>query len=119
MKFGLILIAVASVFTSGCATILNDDLQPVNVATANNRDVEGDISGVPFKGPGVVHVPRAKADKIITVSNAACNKTTLLASSVDPKFFINILTGGTFGSTTDYASEKMWKYQDTVVIQCN
>jgi len=38
--------------------------------------------------------------------------------SVDPKFFVNILSGGSFGSTTDYSTEKMWKYNENVVISC-
>jgi diacylglycerol kinase family enzyme len=63
-------------------------------------------------------VKRANADKVVKVDTPDCAKETLLAKQVDSKFFINVLSGGALGSTTDYASEEMWKYDDNVVIQC-
>jgi uncharacterized protein YceK len=116
MKLALSIFAVLSL--AGCATILNDETQKINVGSANNTEFKGTIDGIPFSGPGVIAVKRTKADKIIMVDTPACQKQNLLASTVDPKFFINILSGGTFGSSTDYATEKMWKYQDTVLIPC-
>lgn len=74
---------------------------------------------MPFTAPSIVSVKRAKADKIMMVESPGCQKQTLLNSNVDNKFFINILSGGTFGSSTDYGTEKMWKYQDAVNIVCN
>ena len=115
MKF--LVIGLLGLLLSSCATILNDDLQNINVSSSA-ESIKGTIDGVPFKGPGIVQVKRAKSDKIIVVDTPSCNKQTLLVSTVDPKFFINILTGGTFGSSTDYGSEKMWKYQDQVIIPC-
>lgn len=113
----MFLVAVAFLFT-GCATILNDEYQRINVSTSNNKEIKGSIDGVPFTGPGIISVKRAKADKILMVDNPACTKQTYLKSDVDMKFFINVLTGGPFGSTTDYATEKMWKYTDQVIIPC-
>lgn len=104
---------------SSCSSILNDKNQNINVVSSNNTPIEGKIGLVPFKGPGIVPVERAKQDKIIMVNNKKCVQQTLLKSSVDSTFWINILSGGTFGSTTDYSSEKMWAYQDTVIIQCS
>lgn len=104
---------------TGCATILNEKHQKINVVSSNNTPITGTINGIPFSGPGIVAVERAKSEKIIMVDSPKCTKQTLLTSSVDTPFWINILTGGTFGSTTDYSSEKMWKYQDTVIIPCN
>lgn len=103
---------------SGCASILNDDTQKINITTSNNTEIKGNIDGVPFTGPGIVSVKRAKADRILASDTPACNKQTLLHSSVDTKFYINILSGGTFGSSTDYSTDKMWKYEDTVLIPC-
>ncbi len=111
------ILAVAVIMFAGCATILNEDLQKINVSSSAEK-IKGNIDGIPFEGPGVVAVKRAKGDKIINIDTNGCQKQTVLNSTVDPKFFINILSGGTFGSTTDYASEKMWKYQDQVVIPC-
>lgn len=108
---------VCVVGLSGCATILNEDLQNINVSSSAG-EIKGSIDGIPFTGPGIIPVKRAKGDKIINVTTEGCQKQAILVSSVDPKFFINILTGGTLGSTTDYMSEKMWKYQDQIVIPC-
>ena len=102
---------------SGCATILNDEYQKINV-TSNADKIDGTIDGVAFSGPGVVEVRREGKDKIINISTPSCQKKVALPHSVDNKFFINILSGGTFGSSTDYATEKMWKYQDNVNIRC-
>ena len=113
----LVLIILAAGFISGCATILNDDTQKITISSSAEK-IKGNIDGIPFEGPGIVSVRRSKADKILNVETAGCQKQTILASSVDPKFFINILSGGTFGSTTDYSTEEMWKYQDQIIVPC-
>jgi len=41
-----------------------------------------------------------------------------MENDVDPKFFVNVLSGGPFGSSTDYGTEKMWKYAENVTIAC-
>ena len=117
MKLLLSLVLLSTL--ASCATILNDETQNINLGTTNNSEVKGTIDGIPFSGPGIISVRRTKADKIIMVESKNCAKQTLLSSSVDSKFFINILSGGTFGSTTDYSTEQMWKYQDSVIIPCS
>jgi hypothetical protein len=112
-----IMLGVALLSLTGCATILNEEMQKINVSSTAAK-IKGNIDGVPFEGPGIVSVKRTKADRIMNVDTDGCQKQTILTSTVDPKFFINILSGGTFGSTTDYSSEKMWKYQDQVVVSC-
>ena len=109
---------IGLVSLSGCATIINEKTQRINVATSTGDRVEVQIDGMPVQVPGIASVTRKKGDKIITTSDPKCNPSTILPSEVDTVFFINILSGGVFGSTTDYASEKMWKYQDTVIISC-
>jgi hypothetical protein len=113
----LALVAVAALST-GCASILNEKTQAVNIAASNGKPIAGNIDGQAFTGPGVVQVTRTKANKVINVDTAGCAKQTSLQSEVDGKFFINILSGGGLGSTTDYSTEKMWKYADTVTISC-
>jgi hypothetical protein len=110
---------LAAVFlVGGCATILNEETQRINVASSNGKPIKGNIDGLPFEGPGIVAVKRAKADKIIVTDTEGCTKQTNLASTVDGKFFINILSGGAFGSTTDYSTEEMWKYSESVTVTC-
>lgn len=120
MRIKALAAAVLVVSTlSGCSTILNDETQKINITSSNAKPIQGNVDGVSFTGPGIVEVKRANADKKVVVDTPNCTKETLLAKQVDSKFFINILSGGAFGSTTDYASEEMWKYDDNVVIQCN
>lgn len=103
---------------TGCASILNDKTQKINVSASNGGEVKGTVNGQPFTGPGIVEVPRENKDKLFTTETAGCTKELVSPKSVDPKFWINILTGGVLGSSTDYGTEKMWKYDDQVVIPC-
>lgn len=116
MKYAVVLLF--AFLASGCATILNDDTQKINISSSNAKEFKGKIDGFPFTGPGIIAVKRTKADKVIMIETPACTKQMVLASEVDTKFFINILSGGTFGSSTDYGTEKMWKYQESVIVPC-
>jgi hypothetical protein len=104
---------------SACASILNEETQSVNIMTSNGQKIEGTIDGVPFTGPGIVSVKRADADKIINVSTEGCTEQTVANKEVDSAFWVNILSGGAFGSTTDYSTDKMWRYDDTIHISCH
>lgn len=107
-----------SIGLTGCASILNDKTQAVNVSSSSGGDIKGTVNGMPFAGPGVVRLTRENMNKVFVTETEGCTKETVAEKNVDPKFFINILTGGVFGSTTDYATEKMWKYSENVVISC-
>ena len=110
----------AVVWFSGCATVINEKTQKINVSTSTGEQVNASVDGMPLQAPGIASVQRRKADKLITTTDPRCAQTTIMPSSVDSVFFINILSGGlgVLGSTTDYVSEKMWKYDDSVVISC-
>jgi len=109
---------ISAIGLTGCASILNDKTQDINVRSSTGSPIEGTVNGQPFKGPGVVSVMRQNKDLHFTTTTDGCTKETVAAKSVDGKFFINILSGGAFGSSTDYGSDKMWKYGDDVVISC-
>ncbi len=117
-KINAVALIAAAVLSTGCASILNEQTQPVNITSSTGKPIAGSVDGKAFTGPGVVPFTRAKADKVVTVETAGCAKTTSVASTVDSKFFINILLGGALGSTTDYSTERMWKYADSVVVSC-
>lgn len=106
------------VFLSGCASILNDKTQSINVASSTGSDIQGTVNGVPFRAPGIIIVVREKKDLLFVTETEGCTKETIVPKEISGMFWINILTGGTSGSTTDFATEKMWKYHDTVVISC-
>jgi uncharacterized protein YceK len=118
-KFAVSALVAAVTTMSGCATIFNDKTQTVNVKASNGQTIKGVVDGTPFQTPGAVSVLRTKTAKVFNVESEGCTKQTTLDSKVDVKFFGNIIIGGFLGSTTDYSTDKMWKYDDNVVISCN
>lgn len=115
IRVAVVAVAIAA---SGCATILNEETQSVNVTSSNGQDFSFSVDGQTYDGPTIVSLQRAKGDKFIVTNTEGCNEQTLLPAKVDSKFWINILTGGVFGSTTDYSSEEMWAYDANVVVSC-
>ena len=117
-KLALISAVVAVAALSGCASILNEKTQPINVSASNGKEIVGTIDGQAFKTPAIVNVARENKNKVVMATTDGCAKETSLEKSVDSKFFINIIIGGVFGSSTDYSTEKMWKYSENVVVSC-
>lgn len=118
MKYAIPCFLLAVSTLSGCASILNDQTQQVNVSSSTGSNIKGTVNGVPFTAPGVVTVTRENKNKVFVTDTEGCARETVAEKSPDAKFFINILSGGPFGSTTDYSTEKMWKYNENVVISC-
>jgi outer membrane lipoprotein-sorting protein len=120
MKFKIVFtFALATVFLSGCATILTEDTHKMNVSTSTGQKIDVEIDGTTQVVPGIVSIKKENKNKILVTKNEACTGSTQLTKEVETAFFINILSGGVFGSSTDFGSEKMWKYQDSVTITCN
>jgi len=59
-----------------------------------------------------------RSDKSLIVKSKNCDDQRLLVPKINPVFFVNILSGGVFGSTTDYATDSMWKYDENVHLDC-
>lgn len=111
-------VSAAVVLMSGCSSIINEKTQQVNVMTPNGVKVSGTVDGQSFNAPGVVALVRENKSKIFLTNDANCKGETVAEKTVDPIFFINAISGGPFGSTTDYSTEKMWKYADNVTLNC-
>jgi len=118
MKLSLAGALLTVLALTGCASILNDQTQPINVSSSTGSDIIGTVNGAPFRAPGIVYVTRENRNKIFVTETEGCTRETVAEKSVDMKFFINVLTGGVFGSSTDYATDKMWKYNENIVINC-
>lgn len=114
LKFVLI---GAVLVTTSCATILKDKNHKINVITSNNKRAKVQIDGASYDVPGVINVSRQKENKTLESKTSGCSSVAM-ESTVEPVFFVNILSGGTFGSTTDYSTGNMWKYQDNIVLPC-
>jgi outer membrane murein-binding lipoprotein Lpp len=117
-KLALMTACAATMVLSGCASILNEKTQQINVSASNGKEITGTIDGQEFKGPGIVNVTRENKNKVLVAKTEGCAKETVMEKSVDSKFWINILTGGVWGSTTDYSSDKMWRYSESIVVSC-
>lgn len=105
-------------FLGGCATILSGDTQKINVTTEASKKYNIKIDGQKYAVPSIIELRRENKDKILTVEECP-DQQVLLHKEINPVFFVNILSGGVFGSTTDYASDSMWKYQpENVNIKC-
>lgn len=106
----------ASVLFSGCATILDGKTQKINLQSKTDYTVN--IDGREFKSPGIIELDRSDRDAVLKVKE--CDSQVLLKKEVNPTFFVNILSGGAFGSTTDYSTNAMWKYdQDNLKVDCD
>jgi hypothetical protein len=118
MKKSILLTAsifAASFLFTGCATILSGDNQSINLQAKKETTVS--INGQQYTAPGVISLERTNKDAVLKVKD--CEKQVLLKKEVNPVFFVNILSGGVFGSTTDYSSDSMWQYDQTNVnVDC-
>lgn len=104
-----------SVFFSGCATILDGKTQSINLISSKPQTVS--IDGKQYNAPSVISLERTNKDKVLKLDG--CAKTILLKKEINPTFFVNILSGGAFGSTTDYSTDSMWQYdQNNVETEC-
>lgn len=120
MKFKAILpLALVALFSTGCATILTEDTHKMNVSTSNGAEIEVEVDGQKQTAPGIITVKKSGEDKVLVTNASGCTESTNLNKEVETAFFINIISGGVFGSSTDLATKKMWKYQDSVTISCN
>jgi outer membrane murein-binding lipoprotein Lpp len=119
MKKILLPAALLGVLTaSGCATVMNEDTQSINVRTSNNSKITTSIDGRPVDIPASISVRRANKDLVIYTTAENCVRETRIGTSVDSVFFVNMLSGGSSGSTTDYASSNMWEYDSDVMVNC-
>jgi uncharacterized protein YceK len=111
----LICALIASGLLSGCATIIDGKTQKINLETSKPTTVA--INGQQYSAPSVIALDRSDKDAILV--NQECNKTILLAHKINPTFFVNILSGGVIGSTTDFASGSAWEYdKSNINVEC-
>ena len=94
---------------TGCASILKGSEQPVNI-NSNVDEAEVLINGqmvgrTPFSGT----IQRKSKTVLIVQKTGYMSRSIVLDTGIEPVFWVNILIGGVFGSTTDFATGSMWK----------
>ncbi len=119
------LIVSATALLAGCATIVDGGEQNINFVPSNSKEkIHATIvtkEGIQtVKLPAVVHTKRSDADIVVQIDEAEneCYESTtqVVSSSLNPLFLGNVITGGTFGSTTDIASGAAFEYDETVIV---
>ena len=109
-------IFIAGSIFSGCALISNPGTkQKVAISTSNSKPVVADIDGKKVNIPAEVKISRKHGAtiRVLEMDNPNYEDTLLIIKgkhNVSGWFWGNILSMGTFGSTTDGASGSMWKY---------
>ena len=113
-KVLLALLTGSAVLFSGCATILSDKQQQINLISSKPRVVE--INGQTFNAPNIVTLQRPSTNGILKVSD--CNKTIMMEKVINPMFYVNILF--IYGTSTDLSTGALWKYDQTNInVDCN
>lgn len=119
-----------SIFTlvlvvSGCASIIDGKHQNVNLVPSTSGKVTATVvspSGVQeVTLPTVIHTERSKEDIIVKIEESDCyeESTQTVQSNVNPVILGNIITGGLFGSTTDFATGAAWEYDKSAIVYVN
>ncbi len=114
----IVMVAMASLMASGCASVMTAETQSINVTTSNNKQAEVTVDDKTITAPGMVVVLRDGKDKVVKSTTEGCDNATPIKKEITPVFFGNIVIGGLLGSTTDGATGKMWDYADNVEISC-
>jgi hypothetical protein len=98
-----------TLLSAGCATIVKGRTQTISVSS-NVDGAELFLDGLrigttPFAGM----VPKSKATLMVQKPGYK-TQTISLSTSIEPIFWGNIITGGTIGSITDFASGAAYQY---------
>lgn len=103
-------ILVLAMVSSGCATILDGSSQPVNI-DSSPHGARIYVNGVEVgTTPLSMLMKRSKSTMILAKKNGYEEQQLALQTKINNTFWVNILTGGPLGSTTDYASDAMIEY---------
>lgn len=99
-----------SAMVTSCATIVGGTSQTVSI-DSNVKGAEVVVNGAtvgqtPFAGS----IKRGKSTSVTIRKAGYRPKTIIMNTEVEPIFWGNIIVGGFLGSTTDLASEAMYKY---------
>ncbi len=120
MKFSssfLISSCFIGMLISGCGTITNGTKQKVAISTSTGHQVIARIDGKKVQIPSNVDIGRKTGANIqvLNEDNPCFEDTNYSVAGkgkVSGVFWINIISGGTFGSTTDAISGGMWEYSN-------
>lgn len=113
-----VLICIALLFNSGCATIFHGTTAHINV-TSSPTGADCDLGGYGVHTPGNVSIPKSSTDLIVN-----CQKenylpgSTPVPSTYNKTSLVNILLIFLviFGSVVDFATGAAWEYPSQVSV---
>lgn len=108
----LIAAAVGAIFISGCATIIDGGSQDLHFYSYP-EGAKVTLNGRPVgTTPVTVTRDRRRDDLRVEISKDGYRTHHgTLESDLNMVFLVNLVSGGAFGSTTDYATGAMWQYK--------
>jgi hypothetical protein len=105
----------SAVLFSGCATVMSGETQKVNIRSCSpNQTVT--IGDRVITTPAVITLKRDNKNLLIKSENS--DDQYLLEPKINSVFWANTFSMGSTGSTTDYATGAMWKYDENVNLNC-
>ena len=121
MKKTLLMLPLAGLLLSGCASIMSGRTQTINVQSTSEDDVVIEVvskSGVQkVKTPAVISVKRSKESIQLTVKDKCFRRqSTSIDSGINMWFLGNIITGGLTGTSTDLITGAIWEYDETILV---
>lgn len=116
-RFFALALAVPALASSGCATIISGSNQTLTV----NSDVPGAqvlLNGIPLGvTPLIVSIKRGQEGVLSVQAPGFQPFQAPVTKKINGIFFVNILSGGLFGSSTDYSTGAMYAYEpDTYYV---
>lgn len=98
------------IFCAGCATIITGGSQTVSFDSSPQGAIVNVNGKVVGKTPMSISLDKGKNKTVVFKLKGHQAVSRQLSTSVQPWFWGNILTGGLFGSTTDFASGAVYEY---------
>jgi hypothetical protein len=121
--FQWLLLGVVIFGMVGCATLINQDTQPIVI---NTRDLSVNVTVAHKNGiesgatPFVASVRRANQPLVISVAESKCTEAVTIEknATVSSVFFVNGIWcfSCVFSTTTDAATGRMWEYDEQIVV---
>lgn len=109
--FRVCAVAVALAFGTGCASIISGSTQLISVnSSVSGADVYlgGQLLGkTPYSG----EVERGAEGQLTVKAPGYQDFSFAINKSINSVFWLNIFTGGTLGSSTDYSTGAMYEYE--------
>lgn len=111
MRGRAVLVAASAFLTSGCATILGGKTQTITV-NSNVSGAEVLLNEAPLgKTPLTTSLKRGQSG-VLRVQAAGYQPYQIaINKKISTLFWVNIFTGGVFGSSTDYSTGAMYEYE--------